>query len=222
MQQRDFSRSWLRCSVCSLVWGWNPNESWALAPIRVQKKQEENWGPGRRWLPEADYAGRNTWRNNSSAVSLEGGNFSSTVKCTNFNLSPTVRTAVIPLESGKPVTKSNTTCDQGRGTERGWRWTLSPLSPLPLLHNRFPWLEAFPRAHSGHAAMKSSMSDFGPPELTLEESQGAVGPRMAGEKWGMGPLQDLRVYAFSHEEPVGGCVSRSGTPLECLQLMVWW
>ncbi len=54
------------------------------------------------------------------------------------NLSPTVRTTVLPLEGGKPVTKSIAMFDQGReDTDSGWS---SPaggrLEPLPAAQIR--------------------------------------------------------------------------------------
>ncbi len=56
------------------------------------------------------------------------------------NLSTTVRTTVMPLDGGRPVTKSIAMCDQGReGTDSGWS---SPAGGR---------LEPFPAAQTGQA-----------------------------------------------------------------------
>ncbi len=59
-----------------------------------------------------------TW--SKTIVYLAEGNLERGIKWVAFeNLSITVRTTVLPLEGGKPVTKSIAVCDQGReGTEK--------------------------------------------------------------------------------------------------------
>ncbi len=65
---------------------------------------------------------RKTWSKKIVTVSLAEGKLRRGIKWVTFeNLFTTVRTTVLPMEGGKPVTTSIVMCDQGReGTDIGW------------------------------------------------------------------------------------------------------
>lgn len=106
IQRRVASSSWLARSVCSLDWGWYPDDRLTDASRAVQKAfqtWEMNCGP----LSETMYAGipwrRKTLDTRSSAVSLAESNLGRAIKWTDLEKwSMMVRMAVFPLEGGKP------------------------------------------------------------------------------------------------------------------------
>ncbi len=91
---------------------------------------------------------RKTWSKTMTAVSLAEGSLGRGMKWTAFeNLSTTVRTTLLPLDGGRPVTKSMAMWDQGlEGIDTGRR---SPTGGR---------LEPFPTAHTGQANTNSRAS----------------------------------------------------------------
>ncbi len=104
-------RSWFTRSDWPLVCGWM---------VSLQKCGT-NWG----FLLETTSSGRpwilKTWSMITQAVSLAEGSLGRATKWTALEKrSTTVRITVLPLDRGRPVTKSRSICDQGReGMRRG-------------------------------------------------------------------------------------------------------
>ena len=90
--------------------GRGPDEAAKLPPETGDKLR----APVRHDVPGKSVETK-TWCNKTSAVSLADGGLGKAIKCVILeNLSTTVRTVVLPLDSGSPVTKSTEMSDQGR------------------------------------------------------------------------------------------------------------
>lgn len=131
-----------------LLWGWKPKDRVTLAPTALQNDLhtcEVNCGPWSEMSTGIPWMRTTCWIR-ISAVSQASGSFGSATKWAE-NRSTIVTPTVLPLDGGKPVTKSRAICDHGRwGTGRGW------IIPTGC------WWEALLRAQMGQAATYSLTS----------------------------------------------------------------
>ena len=145
------SRAWLARSACPLVWGWYPDDRLAVAPMPRQKARhtpDVNWGPRSETMFWGIPCNRITWVTSRSAVSAADGSSGRATKWTILeNRSTTVRMVLLPLEVGRPVTKSRAMSDHSRpGMGRGRRRPAGG------------WWEALLREQTSQAATNSRVS----------------------------------------------------------------
>ena len=147
-----------------------------------------------------DPCNRTTWVVRRLAFSAEDGSFGSATKCACLeNLSTIVKITELPLDTGRPVTKSNARCDQSRlGTGSGQR---SPAGG---------WREVLLRAQVTQADTNSRVSaSIVGHQNRHRRNDSPSGPRVAGEPARMAPFEDVWADRGGHKQAVGGSVPRS-------------